>query len=178
MSSPLYLRISVGALKTREDRPLPLDARDGDQENGSISQRHDLRLEPSLSFSFPALSYPILCGRGRSSLLLSVEMEANGFPFLQSKANWVTVSRSEDHDMHVRLAQSALGPLLASPLPSSLPSLSSSLPLPHVFAENAEFAITAPGLTELLSVPWKDRIPHAGRMDEYRERERVRGLHI
>ena len=62
--------------------PRPLDARNGDQENGSISQRHDLRLEPNrLSFSFLALSYPIpssVVGVCSSPLLVEREA-ANGF---------------------------------------------------------------------------------------------------
>ena len=113
-------------------------ARRGDRENGSISQRHDLRPEPSRSFSFLALSlssHPL-----RSNVILSPDpwKEREGgkwfsFPsFASSRASRIG-SQSEDHDMHVRLARSALGPLLAL-----------SSPLPHVFAENADFAITAP----------------------------------
>ena len=80
--------------------------------------------------------------------------------------------------MHVRLARSALGPLLA---------LSCSLPLPHVFAENAEFAITAP----VGSVGGRRRTPCRpadpdGRTDEYHpergeereEREREGVTHL
>lgn len=51
-----------------------------------------------------------------SSSVLFVERKANGFPPQQSELGH---SQSE-HDMHVRLAQSALGPLLASPVPLPL----------------------------------------------------------
>ena len=65
-------------------------------------------------------------------------------------------SQSEDHDMHVRLAQAeCTRPFVSLALPSS------SLPLPHVFAENAEFAITAPERAAMR--PWEeDGVPHTG----------------
>ena len=58
---PLSMHLARSPERERERGSRPLDAHTGDQENGSISQRHDLRPEPSLSFSYLAvLSYPIL----------------------------------------------------------------------------------------------------------------------
>ena len=49
-----FIKMSSSSLDVGATRKevCPLDALAGGQENGSISQRHDLRPEPSLSFSF------------------------------------------------------------------------------------------------------------------------------